>query len=88
MKSNQGYDHLEIIEEVFGILKKYKFRLNPQKYSFGVTLRKLLYFMVLKRDIELYPQKVKAFVSIPPPKGLKQLRSIQGKINLLRRFIS
>lgn len=43
--------------------------------------------MVCNRGIELDPKKVKAIISMPPHKNLKQLRSIQGKINSTRRFI-
>jgi len=34
------------------------------------------------------PKNIKSIVSMPNPKNLKQLRSFQGKINLVRRFIS
>jgi len=44
--------------------------------------------MVSNRGIELDPKKVKAIIDMPPPRNLKQLRSLQGKINLVRRFIS
>ena len=44
--------------------------------------------MVSKRGIEIDPKKVKEIISIPPPRNLKQLRSIQEKINSVRRFIS
>lgn len=56
--------------------------------TFGVTSRKLLYFMVFNRGIEVDPKKVNTIVSMPPPNNLKQLRSLQGKINSVRRFIS
>jgi len=69
-------------------LKRYKLRLKPQKCAFEVTLEKLLRFMVSKRGIEIDPKKVKEIISIPPPRNLKQLRSIQEKINSVRRFIS
>jgi len=79
---------LELLEEVFLILKRYKLRLQPQKYAFGVTSGKLLGFMVSKSGIKVYPKKVKAIVIMPTPKNLKQLRNLQGKINSIRRFIS
>jgi len=71
VKSKQGQDHLDLLEELFDILKKYKLRLNPKKYAFIITSRKLLGFMVSKRGIEVDPEKVKAIVSMPPPKNLK-----------------
>ena len=37
VKYKHGYDHLELLQEVFGILNKYKLRIKPQKFAFGVT---------------------------------------------------
>lgn len=62
--------------------------MKPQKCAFGVSLGKLLGFMVSRKGIEVDPKKVKAIVSMPSPKTLKQLWSLQGKINSVRRFIS
>ena len=33
------------------------------------------------------PLKVEAIVNLPPPRNLRQLQSLQGKSNFLRRFI-
>lgn len=77
-----------MLEEVFKILRTYKLRLKLQKCAFAVTLGKLLGFMVSKRGIEVDPKKVKTIVSMSPPNNFKQLRSIQGNINSVRRFIS
>ena len=33
------------------------------------------------------PLKVEAIVNLPPPRSLRQLQSLQGKSNFLRRFI-
>lgn len=79
---------MDFLEEVFQILKTYKLRLKHQKYDFGFNLGKLLGFMVSKRGIKVDPKKVKAIVSMPTPKNHKKLRNIQGKMNLVRRFIS
>lgn len=77
-----------LLDEVLQILKRYKLRIKPQKCAFGVTYSKLLSFMISNRGIEVDPKKVKAIVSMPPPKNLKELRRVQGKINLVRIFIS
>ena len=44
--------------------------------------------MVSNRGIEVDPKKVKAIIDIPPPRNLKQLRILQGKINSINRHIS
>jgi hypothetical protein len=33
------------------------------------------------------PLKVQAITKIPPPRNLRQLQSLQGKANFLRRFV-
>ena len=41
-------------------MKKYKLRLNPNKYTFGVRSGKLLGFIVSGKGIEVDPAKFKA----------------------------
>ena len=53
-----------------------------------LTFSKLLGLMFSNRGIEVDPKKVKAIINMPPSRNLKQLRSLQGKINLVKRFIS
>ena len=58
--------------------------LNPKKCVFGVTSGKLLRFIVSRCGIEIDPQKVKAIMDMPPPKTLKQLHTLQGKLQSIR----
>ena len=44
--------------------------------------------MVSNRGIEVDLKKLKAIIDMPPPRNLKQLRILQGKINSIKRFIS
>ena len=34
------------------------------------------------------PFKVEAILNLPPPRNLRQLQSLQGKANFLRRFLA
>ena len=88
VKSKEGDDHLEALDQVFKRLILYKLRLNPQKCVFGVESGKLLGFLVSKKGIEVDPAKAKAIINMPPPKNLKELRSLQGRMQWIRRFIS
>ena len=88
VKSKEGEDHLEALDQVFKRLILYKLRLNPQKCVFGVESGKLLGFLVSKKGIEVDPAKAKAIIDMPPPKNLKELRSLQGRMQSIRRFIS
>jgi len=54
---------------------------------FFVGYGHLLAFVVSKEGIRLDPLKVKEILDLPPPSALLQLQRLQGKTNLLRRFI-
>ena len=62
--------------------------MNPKKCVFGVFSGKLLGFIVSKRGIEIDPNKAKAIVEMSPPKNLKELRGLIGRLQFIRRFIS
>lgn len=70
-KSNTRQEHIPILRKIFERLEKYKLLLNPKKCAFGVTLRKLLGFIVSCRGIEVDPTKVKSIMEMPPPKTLR-----------------
>jgi hypothetical protein len=46
VKSKEEDDHLKDLEETFKTLRKYQMKLNPSKYTFGVSSGKFLGFMV------------------------------------------
>jgi hypothetical protein len=59
----------------------------PLKCVFCVPAGRLLGFIVSKKGITIDPLKVKAILSIPPPRTLCQLQSLQGKANFIRCFV-
>ena len=88
LKSHDLMDHLSDLETAFDRLAKYHLMLNPKKCVFGVTSSKLLGFIMSRHSIEIDPQKVKAIMDMPPLETLKQLHTLQGKLQSVRRFIS
>ena len=88
VKYLNALDHLSHLEEVFNQLAEYCLMLNPKKCVFGVASRKLLGFIVSRRGIEIDPKKFKAIMDMPPPRTLRHLRSLQGKLQSIQRFIS
>lgn len=88
VKSIDKNTHLDILSVVFDRLEKYKVRLNPKKCVFGVTSGKHLGLIVSKRGIEADPTKVKAILEMQPPRNIIQLRSLQGRLQSIRRFIA
>lgn len=80
--------HIVVLTKIFKRLEKYKLRLNPKKCVFGVTLGKLLGFIISGKDMEVDPAKFKAIMEMRPPKTLKQLCSSQGKLQPIQQFIA
>ena len=63
-------------------------KLNPSKCVFGVTAGKFLGFMVSQRGIEVNPEKVRAIMELEPPRTVKAVQSLNGKVAALNRFVS
>ena len=62
--------------------------MNPTKSFWGVSSGKFLGFIVTSKGIHLDPDKVKAIQDVHPPKNLKELRGLQGRLAYIRRFIA
>lgn len=88
VKTKSKEIHLDDLRTVFEKLRTYDLKMNPLKCAFGVASGKFLGFVVKHRGIEIDPEKIKAILEMPPPRSLTQLRSFQGKIAYIRRFIS
>jgi hypothetical protein len=69
VKLKKRVDLLDDLKETFNNLRKYKMMLNPKKYVFGVSSKKLLDYMVLSRGIDANPTKVKAIKKLQPPRA-------------------
>ena len=88
VKSVRENDHLSDLQETFDTLRSYNMKLNPSKCAFGVTAGKFLGFMVSQRGIEVNPEKVRAIMELEPPKTVKVVQSLNGKVAVLNRFVS
>ena len=63
-------------------------KLNTSKYAFRVTAGKFLGFMVSQRGIKVNPDKIQAIMKMEPPRNIKEVQSLNGKIAALNRFVS
>ena len=63
-------------------------KLIPNKRAFGVLLGKFLGFMVSQRGIEANPDKIQAILDMEPPKNIKEVQSLIGRVATLNRFVS
>ena len=87
-KSKEDEDHLLVLKNFFKRLRKFQLKLNPEKCTFGVTSGKLLGFVVSQRGVEVDPDKIKAIMDLPPPRKLKEVRGILGRLNYISHFIT
>ena len=88
VKSLHEEDHLDDLKETFDTLRSYNMKLNPNKCAFGVAAGKFLGFMVSQRGIEVNSEKIRAIVELEPPRTVKEVQSLNGKIAALNRFVS
>ena len=63
-------------------------KLNPSKCTFGVTSRKFLSFMVSQREIEANLDEIQEILNMEPPKNIKDVQSLTGRVATLNRFVS
>jgi len=80
VKSRTRKDHPEILAKVLQRAREHQLKMNPKKCVFGVSSGKLLRFIISQRGIEIDPNKAKAIIEMAPPKNLKQLRRLIGRL--------
>ncbi|KAK8921231.1 hypothetical protein KSP39_PZI020106 [Platanthera zijinensis] len=88
VKSIRRDDHLKDLVKCLRILRQYGMRLNPSKCAFGITSGKFLGFMVTQRGIEANLEKIKALEEMSPPRSLKDVQWLNGRITALSRFLA
>jgi hypothetical protein len=69
-------------------LRRYQWKLNPEKCVYGVPAGKLLRFIVSDRGIEANPEKIEAIMRMEPPQSQKKVQRLTRCMAALSRFIS
>jgi len=88
VKSCAKGDHIADLKTVFDIMRAYQLKMNPTKSFMGVTNGKFLGFVITSKGIHLDPEKVRAFQEMQPPRNLRELKGLQGRLTYIWRFIS
>ncbi|GLT39466.1 hypothetical protein SLA2020_136540 [Shorea laevis] len=81
-------DHLDDLNETFQNLRRARMKLNPLKCTFAVESGKFLGYVVSKRGIEVNPDKVQAVQQMEPPRSIKDMQRLTGRLAALHRFIA
>jgi hypothetical protein len=88
IKSLNHDSHLEDVKRTLECTRKHGLKMNPNKCAFRVSAGEFLGFLVHEGGIEVGKKSMKAIDEVVPPTNLKELQSLLGKINFVRRFIS
>jgi hypothetical protein len=73
---------------VFDWVRSTHAKLNPDKCVFGVTVGKLLVFLVSYQGIEANSKKIKTIEAMRPPTHIKDVQKLTACLAMLSRFIS
>jgi hypothetical protein len=87
VKSISGKTHIGHFRLSFERMRKHGLKMNPLKCVFCVQAADFLGFVVHKKGIEINQNKTKVIMEVKAPSTKKELQSLLGKINFLRRFI-
>ena len=73
VKSKVESKHIDDLINIFGILRKYKLRLNAAKCSFDVGSSKFLDYMVTHCRIKVDPNQIRKINNLQPPHNNKEV---------------
>ncbi|XP_071918830.1 uncharacterized protein [Coffea arabica] len=76
------------LREILDILWESRMRLNSKKCTFGVRSEKFLGFLVSRERIRANPDKLQAIMDMAPPKSVKEVQRLTGRMAVLNRFLS
>ncbi|XP_072059698.1 uncharacterized protein [Arachis hypogaea] len=86
-KTKDGHSHVDDLAEIFGQIRAYNMRLNPEKCAFGVRGGKFLGFILTNRGIEANPDKCQAILNMTSPTNIKEVQRLTGRLAALSRFL-
>jgi hypothetical protein len=76
IKTENSENFIEDLQLVFNSLRRYRWKLNPEKCVFGVPVGKLLGFIVSHRGIEANPEKIEAIMRMEAPRSHKRYKGL------------
>src|SRR5437773_4957254 len=88
IKSQVKEDLISDLSETFTNLRRFRWKLNPEKCVFGVPSGKLLGFIMSYRGIEANPEKLKDVFRMNSPTKLKNVQKLMGCMAALNHFVS
>jgi hypothetical protein len=88
IKIENSENFIEDLRLVFNSLRRYRWKLNPEKCVFRVPAGKLLGFIVSHQGIEANPAKIETIMRMEEPRSQKKVQRLTRCMEALSRFIS
>lgn len=88
VKTFEGRNHAEDMEDVLQSVRKYDMRLNPIKCSFAVPTSKTKGFILTRRSIETNLDKCQLVITVKIHINVKQMQQLISRLASLSRFLS
>ena len=79
---------IEDLKQTFENLKRWRWKLNPNKCVFEVPSGQLLGFLVSHRGIKASAKQIRAIIEMGPPRSVKDVQKLTGCMAALNCFIS
>ena len=86
--SHSHEEHLQHLRRVFLKCRKFGISLNPKNSQFALGEGKLLGHIVSAEGVKIDPVRVEAIQKLSIPRSKRDIQSLLGKINFVRRFIT
>jgi hypothetical protein len=85
--SSSHEEHLKHLKRVFLKCRQFGISLNPKKSQFSLRKGKLLGHIVSAEGVMIDPARVEEIQKLSLPRSKKDIQSLLGKINFVRRFV-
>ena len=85
--SARGEAHLKLLEDMFRALQTVGLTLQPSKIHFGPKEVQYLGHVLSADGIRMGEDQIKAIIDLKTPTTIKELRSVLGTFNFVRKFI-
>ena len=85
--SSTWEDHFTLLENTSKAIQAAGHTLKPSKVQFGLKTVKHVGHILAADGIRIGDDRIKAIICLSKPTNIKQLRSVLGMVNFVRKFI-